>query len=203
MAGVVRRPSILSIAVTYGVLQLLIRADLQASIQEEMKPEPLKPGGKVVLGGLVCVVVVILTASALNKDLGLPTCLAALGVTAAVSIKERSNPLKLVKEVSWATLLLVAGLFIMVNAIENQGALQYTLAALHRLQAMRPAAGALVAGLVVGIANNLLNNLPLGLVTGHTLEVAHVKGVMAHAVLIGVDLGPNLSVTARLQPFFG
>ena len=162
-----------------------------------MKPEPLKPGGKVVLGGLVCVVVGLLTALAWTK---ISVCRPARPhwATAAVSIKERSNPLKLVKEVSWATLLLVAGLFVMVNAIENQGALQYTLAALHRLQAMRPAAGALVAGLVVGIANNLLNNLPLGLVTGQTLEVAHVKGVMANAVFIGVELGPKLSVTGSL-----
>ena len=191
-------PSILSIAVTYGVMRFLFRADLRAAIQEEVKPEPLKASGKVVLGGLVCVVAVLLTASALNQNLGLPTCLAALGVTAAVSIKEKSNPLKLAKEISWTTLLLVAGFFVMVDAVENLGALQYTLAALQRLQAMVPAAGALVAGLVVGVANNLLNNLPLGLITGHTLEVAHVKGLIANAVLIGVDLGPNLSVTGSL-----
>lgn len=46
---------------------------------------------------------------------------------------------------------------------------------------MMSAAGALVAGLVVGIANNLLNNLPLGLVAGNTLKVAHVQGLVANA----------------------
>ena len=56
----------------------------------------------------------------------------------------------------------------------------------------------ILAYLVVGIANNLLNNLPLGLVAGNTLKVDHVQGLVANAVLIGVDLDPNLSVTGSL-----
>ena len=43
-------------------------------------------------------VVVLLTASALKKDLGLPACLAALAITAVVSITSRTNPLRLAKE---------------------------------------------------------------------------------------------------------
>jgi arsenical pump membrane protein len=50
----------------------------------------------------------------------------------------------------------------------------------------------------VGIGNNLINNLPLGLIAGATLQAAHAKGLIANAVLIGVDLGPNLSVTGSL-----
>ena len=43
-----------------------------------------------------------------------------------------------------------------------------------------------------------MNNLPLGLIAGGTLQAAHTKGLLANAVLIGVDLGPNLSVTGSL-----
>ena len=71
-------------------------------------------------------IAVLLTASALKKDLGLPTCLAALAITAVVSIKAKSNPTKLAREISWSTLLLVAGLFVMVDAVESQGALNLT-----------------------------------------------------------------------------
>jgi len=60
------------------------------------------------------------------------------------------------------------------------------------------AAGALLTGAVVGVGNNLINNLPLGLIAGSTLNSAHVQGVIQNAVLIGVDLGPNLSVTGSL-----
>ena len=143
-------------------------------------------------------VAVLLTASALDQDLGLPTCLAALAITASVCIKARSNPWSLFKEISWATIALVAGLFIMVEAVQSMGALKFTLAALHDVQRLAPPFAALITGFVVGVANNLVNNLPLGLVAGATLQAEHATGLIANAVLIGVDLGPNLSVTGSL-----
>jgi arsenical pump membrane protein len=138
---------------------------------------------------------VLLTASAMGKELGLPTCLAALTITAVVSIRSRSNPLKLAKEISWKTIALVAGLFIMVDAVESIGALHWTGAALRWARTLAPAAGAFVTSFAVAVGNNLVNNLPLGLIAGGTIEAAKVKGLLANAVLIGIDLGPNLSVT--------
>jgi arsenical pump membrane protein len=119
-------------------------------------------------------------------------------VTSIVSIKAKSNPLELLKEISWGTLALVAGLFVMVDAIESIGALKLTASALHWVQGLVPAVGALVIGFVVGVANNIVNNLPLGLLAGGTIQAVHAKGLIANAVLIGVDLGPNLSVTGSL-----
>jgi arsenical pump membrane protein len=191
-------PCLLSILATYLVMRLVFRKDLTACIEESVEAEPLKANGKLVLAGLALTIAVLLTASALNKDLGLPTCLAALVITAAVSIKERNNPLPLFKEVSWSTLLLVAGLFIMVDAIESIGALNYTQAALKWAAALPPALGAYVTAFAVGVVNNLVNNLPLGLIAGGTLQAAHTQGLIRNAVLIGVDLGPNLSVTGSL-----
>jgi len=143
-------------------------------------------------------IAVLLTASAMKKDLGLPTCVAALAITAVVSIKARSNPLTLAREISWGTILLVAGLFVMVDAVESQGALKFTQQSLAWASGLGQSAGAIVVGFVVGIANNIVNNLPLGLIAGGTIQAAHSKGLIANAVLIGVDLGPNLSVTGSL-----
>ena len=86
----------------------------------------------------------------------------------------------------------------MVDAVESIGALKFTQAAMHWAQSLAPTIGAYLTSFVVGIANNLVNNLPLGLIAGGTLQAAHVKGLIANAVLIGVDLGPNLSVTGSL-----
>ncbi|MGI4852654.1 MAG: arsenic transporter [Janthinobacterium lividum] len=191
-------PSILSIVTTYLVMRMVFRKDLQGKIEEEVKPEELQINGKLVLAGLGCVIAILLIASAMGKDLGLPTCLAALAVTAVISIKAKSNPLQLAKEISWSTLALVAGLFVMVDAVESMGALKITVAALHWAEGLIPAVGAVVVAFVVGIANNIVNNLPLGLIAGGTLQAAHAKGLIANAVLIGVDLGPNLSVTGSL-----
>lgn len=191
-------PSLCSVLSTYVVMRWIFREELGQSIGHTIEEKQLQGDGKLVLGGLAAMIAVLLTASSLGKDLGLPTCLAALAITAAVSIKARSNPLKLAREISWGTIALVAGLFIMVDAVESMGALTLTQTALLWAQQLPLAAGAFVTSFVVGVANNLVNNLPLGLIAGATLHAAHIKGLIANAVLIGVDLGPNLSVTGSL-----
>ena len=191
-------PSLLSIVVTYFVMRFMFREDLCKTIDCEIEDEKLSGNGKLVLGGLALMIAVLLAASALKKDLGLPTCLAALVITAIVSIKAKSNPIRLAREISWATLLLVAGLFVMVDAVESQGALKLTQQWLAWASHLGQNVGALVVGFAVGVANNIVNNLPLGLIAGGTIQAAHTKGLMANAVLIGVDLGPNLSVTGSL-----
>jgi arsenical pump membrane protein len=191
-------PSILSIAATYLVLRFVFRKELADGTQADDGAKPLSANGVIVLGGIASMVAVLLTASALDRDLGLPACLAALAITAVVCIKARSNPWNLMKEISWATIALVAGLFIMVEAVQSVGALKLTQAAFHEVQRLAPAYAALATGFVVGIANNLVNNLPLGLIAGATLQAEHARGLIADAVLIGVDLGPNLSVTGSL-----
>ncbi len=191
-------PSLLSIVVTFFVMRFMFREDLCKTIDCEIEDEKLSGNGKLVLGGLALMIGVLLAASALKKDLGLPTCLAALVITAIVSIKAKSNPIRLAREISWATLLLVAGLFVMVDAVESQGALKLTQQWLAWASHLGQNVGALVVGFAVGVANNIVNNLPLGLIAGGTIQAAHTKGLMANAVLIGVDLGPNLSVTGSL-----
>ncbi len=191
-------PSLFSILVTFFVMRFIFREDLCKSIDCDVEDTKLSGNGKLVLAGLALMIAVLLTASALKKDLGLPTCLAALVITAIVSIKAKSNPTKLAREISWSTLLLVAGLFVMVDAVESQGALNLTQQWLAWASHLGQSLGALVVGFVVGVANNIVNNLPLGLIAGGTIQAAHTKGLIANAVLIGVDLGPNLSVTGSL-----
>ncbi|HEY4045417.1 MAG TPA: arsenic transporter [Acidobacteriaceae bacterium] len=191
-------PSVLSIVTTFAVLRWYFRQELSARIEREIDPVELDGNGKLVVIGLGFVILVLLAASAFHKDLGLPTCLAALCITAAVCVKRRTSPLPLAKEISWATLALVAALFVMVDAIEDIGALHYTQSALKFVEGLRPVAGSLLTAFTVGISNNLVNNLPLGLIAGSTLATTHAQGLIANAVLIGVDLGPNLSVTGSL-----
>ncbi len=191
-------PSVLSIAATFMVMRWLFRKELRAAIEGEVEADPLRREGVLVLIGLAAVVAVLLTASSLGQDLGLPTCLAALAITAMVSIIARSNPLRLAHGISWTTLALVAGLFVMVDAMESIGAMRHTKEWLTWAQSLGLTAGTLTIGFAVGVANNLVNNLPLGLIAGSTLQAGHVTGLFADAVLIGVDLGPNLSITGSL-----
>jgi arsenical pump membrane protein len=191
-------PSLLSIATTYAVLRIYFRNELSDGIECEPEPTPLQINAKVVLAGLLLVIVVLLVASAKGMDLGLPTCFAACVIVAAVSLIAKKSPLPMLKEISWSTLLLVAALFIMVRAVEDIGALHYTVAVLQWAARLPVITAALLVSFVVGIGNNIVNNLPLGLIAGATVQTAQVQGPLAHSVLIGVDLGPNLSVTGSL-----
>jgi arsenical pump membrane protein len=131
-------PSALSVLATYLALRLVFRKELRSQIESEVKEESLNAGGKLVLAGMVLITAVLLTASALKKDLGLPTFLSALVITAILAIKQKTNPLKLAREISWSTLLLVAGLFVLVDALESQGALQITQQWLVRAERLPP-----------------------------------------------------------------
>ncbi len=191
-------PCLLSIVTTFFVMRRFFWRELRGRIDLVVEARSLNANGKLVLVGVGVMVAILLTASSLGKNLGLPTCLAAAGITAVVCVKERANPLALTREISWQTLALVAGLFVMVDAIESMGAMQYTKEWLAWAQHLGLFAGEMVTGFAVGIADNLVNNLPLGLIAGSTLRVAHASGPITQAVLIGVDLGPNLSITGSL-----
>lgn len=73
-----------------------------------------------------------------------------------------------------------------------------TQAALTWAQHLPVAVGVPVVSFVVGAANHVVKNLPLGLIAGATVKAAHLQGVLTNAVLIGVDPGPNLSMTGSL-----
>lgn len=191
-------PSVLSILTTYIVLRWMFSQELRATVGHELELHRLNGNGKIVLGSLGVMVAVLLIASAFGKDLGLPTCLVAVVITTVVCMKEKNNPVPLLREISWETLALVGGLFILVDATESIGAMRYTQQWLTWVQHTSTVTADLITGFAVGIANNLVNNLPLGLIAGSTLESAHATGSIAYAVMIGVDLGPNLSITGSL-----
>jgi arsenical pump membrane protein len=54
------------------------------------------------------------------------------------------------------------------------------------------------AGIAAALGSNLANNLPVGIVAGSAIKNDHIADQITRAILIGVDLGPNLSVTGSL-----
>jgi arsenical pump membrane protein len=87
---------VLSILVTFLVMRLLFRGQLHKRIECEAEDTKLSANGKLVLAGLA-LMIAVLTASAMKKELGLPTCLAGIVITAVASIKARSNPISLAR----------------------------------------------------------------------------------------------------------
>jgi arsenical pump membrane protein len=190
--------SLLSIVATFAALYWYCRNDLQGTTDSGLEDGHLSHAGKLALAGIGLVAVVLLVASAMGRDLGLPTCITSLLVVLAICANERRNPLTIAKGISWSVIPLVAGLFILVEAINRAGASNLSQSTLQTLTTWKPVAAALNASFGVGIGSNLINNLPLGLIAGSSMNQAHIVGSLRNAVLIGIDLGPNLSVTGSL-----
>jgi arsenical pump membrane protein len=191
-------PSALSIVATYGVLRWTQRAKLQQGVSSSIEIPPLSAAGKMAAFGIVATAIVLLVSSALDIQLGLPTFLAGVATALLVLTRSKCGPIDVIKDVSWGVLPLVAGLFVLVEALEKTGVTKAMADLLQNLVQHSATLTAWVAGAVLAVGCNLVNNLPAGLVAGRVVELAHVPDHVRSAVLIGVDLGPNLSVTGSL-----
>ncbi|HXH15381.1 MAG TPA: arsenic transporter [Sphingomonas sp.] len=191
-------PSIVSIGVTFLVLRWVERDRLTGLCETITVTRALPLGGAIALGGIVLTAVLLLTVSARGYDLGLPTCLAGVATMGAISLGGRKSPISTLRSVSWAVLPLVAGLFILVEALGSTGVIDILAGRLAAGAASSPAVTAAVAGTILAFGSNLINNLPAGLIASTTLHHAPVPQIVTDGLLIGVDLGPNLSITGSL-----
>ena len=191
-------PSAAAIVVTYWALRWTQREALNQTIEADVEIPPLSRAGKTAAFGIAATAVVLLAASAFDLQLGAPTAVAGAATAAFVLIRERKAPWDTLKGVSWAVLPLVAGLFVLVEALDKSGLIATLSAMLHDAAERSAVATTWGVGVILALACNLVNNLPAGLIAGGALHSAQAPPPVTSAVLIGVDLGPNLSVTGSL-----
>jgi len=191
-------PSIGAIACTYIVLRITQRHELRAPIAEAIEVVPLPRAGMITGFGIILTAVVLLSASAMGWELGLPTFLCALLVAGCVLSVGATTPKHLAQGVSWGVLPMVAGLFVLVEGLSRSGIL-ITIGTIIREGARHslPMTAALT-GVGIGFASNIVNNLPMGLMASSISQSTELPLQVTEAMLIGVDLGPNLSVTGSL-----
>ena len=190
-------PSLAAIAVTYLALRWAERARLAGSCDSAVERTPLTAGGKAALAGIAATALLLVAMSAFDLPLGLPTAAAGVATTLGVCLLARRSPIALARQVSWSVLPLVAGLFVLVEALDRTGVIAHVAEALRQTSA-DPVRGAASAGTILAFASNLMNNLPAGLVASTAVAQAYPPRLVVDALLIGVDLGPNLSITGSL-----
>lgn len=192
-------PSLLAIAVTFAMLWLTQRAALkQEEIAAAVEMPELSSGGRTTAIGIAATAIALMIASGFGLQLGLPTFLAGVATAAMVLLLKREAPWIVLRDISWSIIALVAGLFVMVEALERSGALRALIDILERTADRSALTATWGTGVALAVICNLVNNLPAGLMAGSAVSVARVPQQVASAVLIGVDLGPNLSVTGSL-----
>ena len=190
-------PSVAAIAVTFAMLRWAERARIAGDCASDVVRDPLSTGGRAAFAGIVATGVLLVAMSASDVKLGLPTALAGIATTLGVCALARRSPLEPLRSVSWSVLPLVAGLFVLVEALGRTGVVRHVADAL-RAGSSHPGTTAAVSGAIFAFGSNAVNNLPAGLVAGTAVLQAHAPRLVTDALLIGVDLGPNLSVTGSL-----
>jgi len=191
-------PSVAAVVVTWGALAMLFRAELATPVAVASHVPSLSGTGRLAAVGIVGVVLAMLAASALGFPLGAPTLLATLMAVGAVQATRREAPWALLQHVSWSVLALVAGLFVLVAGMGQTGLLASLTELLRARAHVAPHATAWGAGAIVAFASNLMNNLPAGLIAGTAVNSGPMPDDVRSAIAIGIDLGPNLSVTGSL-----
>lgn len=191
-------PSLASIAVTFGVLFWIERRGLREPIKGSPLGQGLERSGRDVAIGIGVTVVVLLVASAFDVALGLPTFLTTAVVAVLTFLRKREMPWKTLGDIAWAVLPLVAGLFVLVEGLDRTGLQLELVSQLKTLVASHPETAPWISGAIVAVVTNLVNNLPAGLIAGSIVAGANVDQAVQSAVAIGIDLGPNLSVTGSL-----
>jgi arsenical pump membrane protein len=191
-------PSIAAIAATYAVLRITQREALSGTISTEASGASLSPGGRLAAAGACLMALVLIGASFLDLQLGLPTFLVGFICVAVILAWTGGSPLSYVRDVSWGVLPLVAGLFMLVEALGHTGTVGALARYLEMLASISADRASWAGGLFAALAANVANNLPVGLLAGATVVSAHPPPSVASALLVGIDLGPNLSVTGSL-----
>ncbi|KIZ47449.1 arsenic transporter [Rhodopseudomonas palustris] len=191
-------PSLAAIVATYVALRFTQRSALNVVVASPEESLPLSLGGKLAASGICLAATGLIVASSFGRDLGLPTFVAGVATAGVVLAATRTSPLPVIRGVSWSVLPLVAGLFVLVEALNKTGLLPALASALERLAQSSPGGAAWMSGLSFAVASNLANNLPIGLIAATVNHGVQLPETVTAAILIGVDLGPNLSVTGSL-----
>src|ERR1700693_4276638 len=177
-------PAIVSIAVTYITLRFFLRSEFTETVVLDRTEPVLSTGGRLAAAGIVMTGIVLITASSLAWQLGLPTFIAGVGTGVMVLVPRRTPPWSVLKDISWGVVPLVAGLFVLVQGVELTG----VLSPLERLISTRahaaPVLTALSAGSAAAILCNVINNLPLGLISATVATGAQLLPALTGQLLI-------------------
>ena len=191
-------PSAVAVACTYLSLRWTQRRDLERPYEPPAQADTLSPAGRFALA-LVCAgLAIVVAAAALGWPVGYIAAAAGVAAVLVSGTRERSTPMAVVRDAAWPVIPLVAGLFVIVRALDQTGVLELARSVLRHASAMPPVLGRLYAGGAVTLADALINNLPAGVVARYALQGHGVATPISHAVLVGIDLGPNLSISASL-----
>jgi arsenical pump membrane protein len=191
------------IAVTVAVCWWRFRDELRGSFAEpvgggDSEAETAFFRWTLVVVTLLGVAYVI--ASTLQWPVSLPVLVAAAVLLVVARRVGGPSPL-LVRRAPWSILPFVAGLLVLVAALERHGLTSHLGSAFQALEGHGRLVGVLSSTAIGAGGSNLVNNLPMGAVALSALRQAGAQahGALLYGTLLGCDVGPNLTVLGSLS----
>ncbi len=201
-------PSLLVIGINIGVFFFLFRRQLVGTFEVKRLGSPasaIRHQGYfryvIIILGMVAVTYLVMSLA--QQPLSLVAIGgAALLLLGALSWKQVQWK-ALAKEISWSIFGFIAGMFIIVQGVENIGLTQRFAYLLTSAAGTNTLAATLLGTAGAAIGSNLMNNLPMALVLISTIGALSgvsptVQLALIGATIFGCDLGPNLTTVGSL-----
>jgi arsenical pump membrane protein len=201
-------PGLLVISINVGVFFLLYRRQLQGQFDIKRLPSADSTINHSAYFRYTCgVLLLIIIAYVLASATRFPLSIVALGGAGLLLIGalywKRTTIQHIGKQISWSIFGFIAGMFIVVQAVENTGlTAQFGQLLLH-LSGGSSFGAVMIGTAGAAVGTNLINNVPMAVVLSSAL------GGMQHAspsvqlgfviaTIFGCDLGPNLTTVGSL-----
>jgi arsenical pump membrane protein len=187
-------PMIVAVGLNLAIFLALFRGRLRDRYQPVEPPPKLGGASRGTAVAMLVVALAYVGALFANVPLGPVALGGSLLVLAVARVRVRDA----FSGIGWSTFALLAGMFVLLDAVVHLGIVSLALGGLHDAARGGFLSTMLAAAFGSALASNLLNNLPVAVISGAV--VAHGAGAvpLAYPLIAGVDLGPNLTTTGSL-----
>ncbi len=199
-------PSLAAIAINIVAFAFIFRRRLTGRFSLQQGERDLDPGDRrafrTAVIALVTVGIAFVVASELRPSpVGAVALAGGAALLLATRLQGRLQWKRLADGISWSIFPFIAGMFLLVRGLAQQGATRQLGDLLARLVGhgtFQPVLGATFFG---AVSSNLINNVPSVAVISATIPTIHQASqpALVYGTLIGCDLGPNLTVVGSLS----
>ncbi len=193
-------PQVAALLANFWLFRRLLASDLPDKFDGDSLPEAAEVIPDVpYFRGSVLVLCLVLLGYFAGSLLHVPpyaVALAGCAVLMGWGMWRRQVGFGLVKEISWPIFPFVIGLFVVVQGVENLGLASLAARGLAAAGSSPPAL-VLASAFGAGVGANVVNNIPMALLS---ISALHQNAAPAaqYGALLGCDLGPNLTVAGSL-----
>jgi arsenical pump membrane protein len=192
-------PQLVALGVNYWLFRQLFSQEIPQKFELAGLPQtddvlPDKPFFKGAVFILIAVLIGYFVGSLVHIE---PYVVALIGCVALYGwgLSRRQVTWHIVRDISWPIFPFVIGLFIVVRGVENLGLAKLIEQGLA-MAGHSSLGQAIVAAFGAGIGSNIVNNIPMALISISSLYDA--APIAQYGALLGCNLGPNLTVAGSL-----